>query len=64
MTPKANCNAKKARIGDKSSPPIGGRIFLKGAKIGSEKSCKNLKGCLYQSMLGNQVSKILRIKMM
>jgi hypothetical protein len=28
-------STKKAAIGDKSNPPIGGSIFLKGARIGS-----------------------------
>ena len=51
-----------ANIGDKSIPYMGGTIFLQGAKKKLLKSEKNLKGCLYQSIFGNQVKKQLTIK--
>ena len=53
----------KANIGERSIPYIGGTIFLQGAKKKLLKSAKNLNGCLYQSILGNQVKKQLTIKM-
>ena len=49
----------KARIGERSSIPKGGIIFLKGAKKSSVKSFKNRKGCVYQLIFGIQVKKIL-----
>lgn len=52
----------KAKIGDKSIPYIGGIIFLQGAKNKLLNWAKNLKGCLYQSILGSHVKKQLTIK--
>ena len=50
-----------AIIGEKSSPPIGGIIDLKGDKIGSTTFCINVKGCFLQSIEGIQVKNILTI---
>ena len=49
----------KAAIGDKSSIPIGGIIFLKGAKKNSLKDFIARNGSVCQFMLGNQVNKMV-----
>ena len=49
----------KAKIGDKSSMPNGGNIFLNGAKNISVISFSSLRGCAYQLMLGSHVKNIL-----
>lgn len=52
---------KKGTIGERSRPPIGGINPLKGAKIGSVTSFRNLNGCFHQSIFGNHVKSILSI---
>ena len=48
-------------IGEKSNPPIGGIIFLKGPKKASDTIANALKKGTDQSIDGIQVKNILRI---
>ena len=46
------CNTINAIIGEKSKPPIGGRIFLNGASNVSAKIVNNENGCFVLSIFG------------
>ena len=56
-------NARKAKIGDKSSPPRGGIIPLNAFKYGSDIELTVDSTVLLQSKFGNQLSKTLLINM-